>query len=235
MKLVGTTIIISSLLFFLLYQPILAQKVYKAEIGASTGISYYLGDLNTTPLNNMEGDYGAFLRYKLNSRIAIKGEMNTTQVTVRLPNNVRYSHWVTSADLIGEYNFFDLERSKYNRNSRVFSPYLFTGFGLIHEVYAGQPIPEIYLPLGLGFKWILTDRWNMNIQCNHKILLPIIKIDNHNNADHLENKSAFNNYHNLNGTNVFNNDILSTLSIGLSYNILEEQCECRNASIIRKR
>jgi hypothetical protein len=45
--------------------------------------------------------------------------------------------------------------------------------------------------------------------------------------------TIFNNPNNLNGTNVFNNDLLSTITIGISYDIWKKKCDCLNNNGLR--
>ena len=222
-------------IFCLSYMQVASQDEYRAELGVSTGLSYYIGDLNSIPLNNMQGAFGGFGRYKLNNRVAFRGELNTTQVVVSIPTKPNYGHWVTSGEVCGEFNFFDLEKSQYKRDSRTFSPFISGGLGLMIDVYSGQTTPEIFLPLGLGCKLILNERWNLNILWAHKLLLPIIKVNGEYHADNLENKPGYNNYYYLNGTNTFNDDLLSTITVGLSMNIWRKECDCRNTAYKKSR
>ena len=64
----------------------------------------------------------------------------------------------------------------------------------------------------------LGNRWNINLQWSNRLLL----------ADNLEAISTFNNPNGLNGYNIFNNDLLSTLTVGISFDILKRECNCMN-------
>ena len=46
----------------------------------------------------------------------------------------------------------------------------------------------------------------------------------------LESKADFNDHAELNGTNIFNNDMLSTLSVGITLNIWKKKCDCSSES-----
>ena len=196
--------------------------VYKAEVGINGGSSYYIGEANKLLFNNMSIDYGGFLRYKINTRVAFRAELNRATVAGKgIKNNMVYV-----GDFCGEFNFFDLENNPYKRYSKTFSPYIFTGVSLFTDVYYNQPLPEIGLPFGVGFKVILAKRWNLDFKWSNRLLF----------ADNLEGRSKpdFNNIYNnpegLNGSNIFNNDLLSTLTIGISYNIWKKECDCLNSS-----
>jgi len=46
------------------------------------------------------------------------------------------------------------------------------------------------------------------------------------NLEGLEGAGKFDNPAELNGSNIFNNDMLSTLSIGITFNIWKKKCDC---------
>lgn len=71
-------------------------------------------------------------------------------------------------------------------------------------------------PVGLGYKFMLGERLNLNLSWSNRLLL----------TDKMEGKSALNNANGLNGSNIFNNDLLSTFSVGLTYNIWKKSCNC---------
>lgn len=217
---------------------ILDRDIYKAEIGLNIGGSYYLGDANSQLFNNTQLAYGGFFRYVLNTRIAFRAELMFTNVAgVGFKTNN-----VNTGDLCAEYNFFDLENNPYKRFSKTFSPYIFTGIGLMTGVYSGQTLPEFSLPFGLGLKVKLGNRWNLNAQWSNKLLMSIIKSKDGLNeipiyhSDNLEGTKAIapydklNNYNGLNGNNALNNDLLSTVTVGLSYDIWKKKCDCLNSN-----
>jgi hypothetical protein len=47
------------------------------------------------------------------------------------------------------------------------------------------------------------------------------------NSDYMENNPGLNNKSGINGTNIFNNDLLSTLTFGISFDFWKKQCECK--------
>ncbi|MDR3653766.1 MAG: DUF6089 family protein [Paludibacter sp.] len=195
----------------------LAQDEYKAEIGVSGGGSYYLGDANSQLFKNMQLAVGGFFRYKFDPRFALKVEIISTKV-VAAQNTVNNSLY--STDFCGEFNFFDLEENQYKQFSKKFSPYIFTGVGIMTDMYDGQKFPGfLSLPFGVGIKVKLASRWNFNAQWTNRLLLF---------SDNMENNPIYNNTNNLNGTNVLNNDLLSTLTVGLSFDFWEKSCNCLN-------
>jgi hypothetical protein len=197
------------------------KDIYRLEIGVSGGGDYYLGEANSLMFNNMRVAYGGYLRYKFNPRLAIRAELNRATVAGNGIDNTVYV-----GDVCGEFNFFDLERNKYKRYSKLFAPYIFTGVSVFTDVYNKQKLPEIGIPFGVGLKIKLKNRWNLDFKWTNRLLL----------ADNLEGTVApkendtFNNPNGLNGSNIFNNDLLSTFTIGISFDIWKKECDCMNSN-----
>lgn len=197
------------------------KNTYKAEIGVVGGASFYLGDDNNILFNNQGSVIGAFFRYNFDPRLALKAELiNTTVYGSDFdPNNIY------AGDITAEFNFFDLERNPYKRFSKPISPYIFGGLGIFTDMYAGQfnHIPEfISLPFGFGLKLKLGHRLNANIQWTGRLSLL---------SDNMEDDPAFDDPNGLNGTNVLNNDFLSAITVGFSFDIWKKKCDCLNNTI----
>jgi hypothetical protein len=119
-------------------------------------------------------------------------------------------------DLAGEFNFFSYERKEYLPFSKTFTPFIFAGVGGA----LGNSVATMSLPFGVGFKAMLGDRLNLNIMWSNRLMF----------NDNLEGKADFNDHAELNGTNIFNNDMLSTLSVGITLNIWKKKCDCSSES-----
>ena len=213
--------------FCMLFANSSAQEVYKAEIGISAGGAYYLGDANNQLFKNIQPTFGGFFRYKFSPRLAIKVELLTASIKGNfVADSITYvlNKSFNTADIVGEFNFFDFEKNKNNRLSKIFSPYIFAGIGGMTGMYTGQKIPILGIPFGIGMKLKLADRWNLHAQWSNKLLL----------ADNLEENTdptistTLNNSGNLNGTNIFNNDLLSTVTVGISFDFWKQKCDCKN-------
>jgi hypothetical protein len=194
---------------------------YKAEIGLDGGGSFYLGDANSMLFNNIQLSYGGFFRYAINPRIAFRAEFNDTKIVGNFNfqnNQYPLNKGIYSADFCGEFNFFDLERNPYKRLSKTFSPYIFAGVGIIYSDSIKASIP-----FGIGMKVKLSSRWNLNVQWSNRLSF----------GDNLEGVKVLNNPDGLNGSNLFNNDLLSTLTIGISYDIWKKNCKCENSYTIK--
>ena len=69
----------------------------------------------------------------------------------------------------------------------------------------------------------LGQRCNLNVQWTTRLLL----------ADNLEGVKTLNNPGGLNGSNPFNNDLLSTLTVGISFDIWKKLCDCENSTVMK--
>jgi hypothetical protein len=194
------------------------EDTYFAEIGVHGGSSYYLGDANNVLFKNAQLSYGLIYRQKINPRLAAHLSWNSTTVTGNglLDNvNIPFNNRVNAFDLAGEFNFFSYERKEYLPFSKTFTPFVFAGVGGVLGDSVG-----VSIPFGVGFKMMLGDRLNLNIMWSNRMMF----------KDHLEGKDEFNNPAKLNGTNIFNKDMLSTLSVGITLNIWRKKCDCSSES-----
>jgi len=194
-------------------QEITPKVEYKAEIGIIGGGSYYLGDASSTKFDFKT--LGGFFRYRINNRIAVKAEMQHTSATWISGKN---NNGVITADLTGEYNFFELEYDPYKRLSKIYSPYILAGVGLMNYDYQAVNMTNPSFVFGLGMKLKLGNRMNVNLQWSNRLLF----------ADNLEGNTIYDNTNKLNGSNIFNNDLLSTLTVGFSFDIWKKECNCMN-------
>lgn len=195
------------------------EDTYFAEIGVHGGSSYYLGDANNVLFKNAQLSYGLIYRQKFNPRLAAHLSWNSTAVAGKgiVDNvNIPFNNRVNAFDLAGEFNFFSYERKEYLPFSKTFTPFIFAGVGGA----LGDSVATMSLPFGVGFKMMLGDRLNLNIMWSNRLMF----------NDNLEGKADFNDHAGLNGTNIFNNDMLSTLSVGITLNIWKKKCDCSSES-----
>ena len=211
--------------------PVLSQDEYKAEIGIQAGANAYTGDVNTiarkkqflTGLTIIQPDFGAFLRYRFNTRTALRLGYDKSSVngvyeymdgvstqSISLNNPLRM------IDLTGEYNFFDLENNPFKRFSKKYSPYIYAGLGYMNMPNSETGTSSMTIPFGFGLKVKLAKRWNFNAQWSNHLLL----------GDNLEGKIEFDNPNPKTGFNPMNNDLLSGITLGISYDFWKRACNC---------
>ena len=149
------------------------------EAGIFAGDSYYLGDLNPdVHFRNAQLAYGAFARYNIDDRWAVKLAVTKGQVkgysskTGFLPGrNLQFASPIWDCSISGEFNFFNyFTGSRYN----WITPYIYAGIGVFYfdPVSGGQRLrslgtegqnvgfegrkpysqTEVNIPFGLGVK-----------------------------------------------------------------------------------
>ncbi|NDV47221.1 hypothetical protein D0T49_09210 [Paludibacter sp. 221] len=189
---------------------------YRAEIGLLGGVAYYMGDANLTPFKNITPDYGALFRYRFDTRLAARLEYSRTSVKGGA-DLTAFDNPLNMVDLCGEFNFFDLEKNKYKRFSKIFSPYIFLGVGMMNYKYeATQQKFGVSIPFGVGIKVKMGGRFNFNAQFSNRLLL----------KDNMEGIAVYNDQYGLNGSNFLNNDLLSALTVGITFDIWKKECDC---------
>ncbi len=206
------------------------EDTYFAEIGVHGGSSYYLGDANNVLFKNAQLSYGLIYRQKFNPRLAAHLSWNSTIVVGKgIVDNVNtpFNNRVNAFDLAGEFNFFSYERKEYLPFSKTFTPFVFAGVGTVigdsieTRLSKKNSLPfGVSIPFGVGFKMMIGDRLNLNVIWSSRMMF----------SDDLEGKKVFNDPAKLNGTNIFNNDMLSTLSVGITLNIWKKKCDCSSES-----
>lgn len=191
------------------------EEEYQAEIGAAVGGSYYLGDATTIPFNGVEPSFGLIYRQKLTPRYGLSLQWDRTVVSGG-EAGLEFKNPVNVLNLCAEYNFFDHEDKVYKPNSRKKSFYIFSGLGAMLYSSELQQRVSFSIPVGVGYKIMLGQRFNLNLIWTHTLLL----------ADDIEGRQEYNNFYNLNGSNIFNNDWVSTFKVALTVNIWKKSCNC---------
>jgi hypothetical protein len=146
---------------------------YRMEIGAGAGIVTYQGDYNGSLLKNFQPMAAAVAKYKLNPRMAwalhlsygmLKGSMNKADTWFpeesAVPDDFKSSIVNTTARF--EYNFWPFGTGKEYYGARKLTPFIAMGLGLTFaSCKGGGSSAGLQLPLGVGVKYKVGDRWNM--------------------------------------------------------------------------
>lgn len=188
---------------------------YRAEVGLLGGVAYYMGDANLVPFSGSSVNYGALFRYRFTTRLAARTELSQAAIRGR-SGEAAFNHPVNMLDVCGEFNFFDLEKNEHKRFSKMFSPYVFIGVGAMNYMYENRQEFGVSIPFGVGMKVKLGGRFNLNAQFSNRLLL----------KDDLEGLKALNNPYGLNGSNFLKNDLFSTLTVGVTFDIWKDDCDC---------
>ena len=151
---------------------------------------------------------------------------------------IMYQNPMWTADLVCEFNFFKFGSPSFDYRVKTITPYLFLGIGgsvsnKLAAVMAKEPMPTIdfkamevavYVPVGIGFKWKFADRWQLQVAWQHQVYLSDNVEGYLPNIDFKEGDKlteithgVLDNSHDLNGFNILNNDLTSSLTVGIVY------------------
>ncbi len=197
--------------------PASAQSApYKFDVGASLGMSGYLGDANRANLYSHPGFVGELsMRYLPDTRWAVRGMLstfglsgNTADMTEVLPAgaNYEFTSQVYALDIRGEVNFFAFGIGETYKRLRRWSPYLAVGVGACLSSSGGKTHFAPTIPMAVGLKYKAAERVNLALEFNMTKALGD-HVDGADLADLNGIKSAF----------YKNTDWFSRLTVGVSY------------------
>lgn len=156
------------------------SQEYKYEIGATAGISAYMGDANrTSPFLNPGFATGILHRYNLSLNWAVKSNLivanisgDTKNAKNVFPMNGQASFKRTFFELGSqmEYNFFPFSDKFSYLDTKPYTPYIFTGVGATFAT-GGHRFFNLNLPVGIGFKYKFKERFNVGIEFSMRKLL----------------------------------------------------------------
>ena len=216
------------------------------EVGVQAGLGYYVGELAQHAFLSAADVYGAQLRFKIDQRWALQLKGQRQRVVNALEENNEWGFaagkYVTPMwhfDVTGEFNFFRFGIDPYNIHMRAVTPFVFFGVGytvgnentidainypklnIRNNAYVDH---AMYLPVGVGLKWKFANRWQLQLAWQHNIYVL--------NGDGLEGvidqsrPNLLNNAYELNGSNIMNNDVTSSLTIGIVFEFAPDHKFC---------
>ncbi|MDE6339229.1 MAG: porin family protein [Muribaculaceae bacterium] len=151
-----------------------AQEDYRFDMGAGLGMTGYLGDANTANLwQNPGWDFEVLFRYIVNPRWALKTNFYTgnlrgdsSQMTNVFPGGETYKFSTNFYELgeMVEFNFFNYGKGESYRKLKRISPYITAGLGMTLWTIEGKPGAAFNIPLGVGVKYKLSERWNLGFE-----------------------------------------------------------------------
>lgn len=215
------------LLLFLALIPLKgkAQEDYRFDIGAGAGMTGYLGDANAANLwGNPGWDFEALFRYIANPRWAFKTNFYTgslrgdsSQMTNVFPGGETYKFSTTFYELgeMVEFNFFNYGMGETYRKLKRISPYIAAGIGMTLWSVDGKTGAAFNIPLGVGVKYKLSERWNIGFEFLMKKTFSD-KLDGEALRDPYGIKSSF----------MKNTDWYSTMNITISYEFSKRCAVC---------
>lgn len=149
---------------------------YKFDLGASLGMSGYLGDANTSSIMKHPGFVGELsFRYLPDCRWAFRGVLSSLSLSGStedmkdvLPSVVdgHYDFKSTVYDFGArvEFNFFSYGIGETYKRLRRWSPYLTVGIGMSLSSSGGETSFAPNLPMGAGIKFKVSERVNLGAE-----------------------------------------------------------------------
>ena len=222
------------------------ERLYRLELGIQAGGSYYAGELAPYAFLSMGETYGMQVRCKIDNRWALqfKGQRQRVINTLEAGNQWglpagAYQNPMWHFDLMGEFNFFRFGYQSNDYRVRNITPFISVGIGFTaYNVYATRqeeyPMVEVnkesrmnyalYLPVCVGMKWEFAPRWQLQVAWQHQLYMA--------NGDGIEgvidyrDPGRFNDSYGMNGSNVMNNDVTSTITVGVVFEFAREKNIC---------
>ena len=146
--------VVTALLAWAVAQTATAQELeYKMELGGALGGTFYIGDANAAPFNNMGLAGGAKAAYIFNPRMSLNGNLllgkisgSTDDVdtvypsgTKGTPGTARFSRTVVDLGAQFACNFFAYGTGTGYKGTHKLTPYIMGGAGF---TYAPSPAEE---------------------------------------------------------------------------------------------
>ncbi len=204
-----------------------AELEYKQEIGLQGGFGYYIGDATQHSFHDIREAYGVQWRYKFDYRWALQVKGQSQRIGFSMPHTKAVNtNQLWSVDAVGEFNFFRFGQAQYDERIKQITPYIFLGVGVsahegVREINdsprAGEWRVSAYIPLGIGLKWRFAKRWGLQVAWQQNVYL----------ADGLENVVPYFNPNKMNGTNILWNDLTSSFTVGIVFEIGKTEEICR--------
>lgn len=203
----------------------MAQEDYRFDIGAGLGMTGYLGDANTANLWSEPGwDFEALFRYIANPRWAFKTNFyagnlrgDSSKMTNVFPGGETFSFSTTFYELgeMVEFNFFNYGMGETYRKLKRISPYIAAGIGMTVWSIDGKTGAAFNIPLGVGLKYKLSQRWNIGFEFLMKKTF----------SDRLDGEQLKDPY-GIESSFMKNTDWYSTMSLTISYEFSKRCAVC---------
>lgn len=188
--------------------------------------------------------FGGQFRYKFDQRWALQVKAQRQRIAFReqgTEGSLCYNP-MWHADVVGEFNFFRFGERGYDMRVKPVTPYIFIGVGVsvynehasiggdnVYPLLIGngnKPKVGMYLPVGIGMKWKFADHWQLQVAWQHQIYF-VDNIEGLPMFDGRQTPNAGGRY-GMNGTNILNNDLTSTLTLGIVFEFAKGKKICNH-------
>lgn len=199
------------------------EETYRYDIGGQLGMAGYLGDASSNIFGHPGFSGGVSFRYLPDVRWAVRAIFNvmglsgdTSGMDNVLPEGKNYSFKSTAYDLGGriEFNFFNYGIGETYKKLRRWSPYLTLGVGVTLATCDGQSNVGFNIPMGVGMKYKLKERWNLGLE------FTMTKVF----SDHVD--GALSDLYMIQSSFLKNTDWYSNISLSLTYEFGKRCATC---------
>lgn len=166
---------------------------YKLEMGGAVGLVNYLGDYNSSLLQNQQPMGSLILRRVVNPYMALRADLSYGKLSgdYKSPNNYYpfgpehqpiteggedsgaavssspgfFSSSLYDLSCVYEYNFWPYGTGRDYHRAKRLAPYLFLGLGAtVADTKLAGTVVTAHVPLGLGVKYKAADRLNLGLE-----------------------------------------------------------------------
>lgn len=163
------------------------------------------------------------------------------------PQSVKFHNPAWHVDVVAEYNFFRFGWHPYDMRVKPITPYICLGVGisarnkiatLVTSTSGQFPAFEflnmsggLYIPVGVGVKWKFAERWQLQACWQHQIYFTDAiegYMRGYDKEDAIKENapSILNDANSLNGSNMLNNDLVSTLTVSVVFEFGKREKKC---------
>lgn len=171
-KLMIKTSVISFVFLLISIASYAGKQPKRTEGGFFAGTSYYLGEINPTlQFYKPSVSAGGIIRWVLNSRFAMRGQLNYGQFSANdldFSNDFQraraasFTESILDLHAVGEFNFFPF---RYDARKTNISPYLFVGVGYAFILESSSNNSSHFnIPFGIGVKYSLLKNVNIGME-----------------------------------------------------------------------
>ncbi|MBP8776793.1 MAG: outer membrane beta-barrel protein [Bacteroidaceae bacterium] len=203
------------------------EDIYKMELGAMLGGSFYLGDANYTSLYKGTRPMGGIVaRYIFNPRIALKANLamagikgSTEGNENRFPTETSFSRTLYDLGVQAEFGFWPYGLGSEYLGYKRCQPYLIAGMGF---TYAGKPaksVVAVNFPVGIGLKYKLKPRWNIGVEFT-------MRFSTSDELDVTNSTEALNDPYRIKSGGLKNKDSYSFTSLFITYDLFPQCQNC---------
>ena len=194
------------------------------EVGVQGGMMYYMGDAHQKMFQDIREAYGAEISYLFNYRWSVMLQadagrisgLTATEQGLPDPKGERWTNFLVSVDAVARFNFLPFApKDRYDSKLKPYTPYIFAGVGVTMHSNFGRVTP--YIPVGIGFRWVCSPHVGMYLAWQNNIYL----------GDNLEPVPNYNNIHELNGSNILNFDMTSSVQFGIVFEFAKQKKICK--------